>query len=44
MLQKSTGSKKQMAASLDDILTEFLDLDQEVTDQSVLGQLAQLCQ
>ena len=33
-----------MAASLDDILTEFWDLDQEVTDPYVLGQLAQLCQ
>ena len=33
-----------MAASLNDILTEFWDLDQEVTDPSVLGQLAQLCQ
>ena len=33
-----------MAASLEDILTEFWDLDQEVTDPYVLGQLAQLCQ
>ena len=33
-----------MAASLNDILTEFWDLDQEVTDPYVLGQLAQLCQ
>ena len=43
-MKKSTGSKKEMAASLNDILTEFWDLDQEVTDPSVLGQLAQLCQ
>jgi len=33
-----------MAVALDDIQTELADLDIEVTDEAVLGQLAQLCQ